>query len=111
MSPVIVRIEHLFDQTPAEFHREVAPFAPALVEVDGLVWKVWLIDAERRASGGIYLFHDRAAAQAYVDGPFCDWMRESSVFSDLRINIFDVVEEPSRITRAPLSAAAARLAA
>ena len=43
--------------------------AKQFLAVDGLQWKIWLDDSDERRAGGIYLFADRAAAEAYANGP------------------------------------------
>lgn len=68
----------------------------------GLHWKIWLDgDAERRA-GGIYLFADRAAAEAYVNGPIVTRMKANPEITDLQIRIFDVRERMTAITNGPV---------
>jgi hypothetical protein len=80
-------------------HETAAPF----VNLPGLQWKVWLDDpSDAQLSGGIYLFADRATAQAYLDGPIVARMRANTALSDLQIRSFDVRENMSEITRAPL---------
>lgn len=77
-----------------------APF----VSLPGLQWKIWLDDpTDAQLSGGIYLFEDRASAQAYLDGPIVARMRANTAFRDLQIRMFNVRENMSLITRAPIS--------
>ncbi len=76
--------------------------ATQFLAVPGLQWKIWLDgDAERRA-GGIYLFEDRAAAEAYVNGPIVARLKANQALSEVDIRIFDVRERMSAITRAPV---------
>ena len=85
-------------------HDTAAPF----VNLPGLQWKVWLDDpSDAQLSGGIYLFADRATAQAYLDGPIVARMRANTALSELQIRSFDVRENMSEITRAPLGLLAA----
>ncbi len=76
--------------------------AKAFLAVPGLHWKIWLDGDDERRAGGLYLFEDRAAAQAYVDGPIVARMKANPDITDLQIRIFDVRERMSAITRAPV---------
>jgi hypothetical protein len=55
-----------------------------------------------RRAGGIYLFADRAAAEAYVDGPIVARMKANPDVREPEIRVFDVRQRRSEITRAPL---------
>jgi hypothetical protein len=76
--------------------------AKPFLEVAGLQWKIWLDGADERRAGGIYLFADRAAAEAYVNGPIVARVRANPDVQELDIRIFDVRQRMSAITRAPL---------
>ncbi len=78
--------------------------AKPFLEVAGLQWKIWLDGADERRAGGIYLFADRAAADAYVNGPIVARMRANPDIQELDIRVFDVRQRMSEITRAPLPA-------
>ena len=45
------------------------------LKVDGLTWKIWLDSPDEPRVGGIYLFEDRAAADAYLAGPIVARLR------------------------------------
>ncbi|GGJ09126.1 YdhR family protein [Neoroseomonas lacus] len=76
--------------------------ARQFLAVPGLQWKIWLDGEEERRAGGIYLFADRAAAEAYVNGPIVARMKANPDITDLQIRIFDVRERMSAITNAPV---------
>jgi hypothetical protein len=76
--------------------------AKPFLEIAGLQWKIWLDGADERRAGGIYLFADRAAAEAYVNGPIAARMRANPDVQEPEIRIFDVRQRMSEITRAPL---------
>jgi hypothetical protein len=77
--------------------------AQVFTTLPGLLWKIWLRDPERRESGGIYLFESREAAESYVAGPIVARIKGNPDFGDVTVKVFDVREEQSRITRAPLA--------
>jgi hypothetical protein len=59
-------------------------------------------EAEHEA-GGIYLFENKAAAQSYMAGPIVAALKASPAVSNISAKLFDVLEDHSTITRAPLS--------
>lgn len=99
----IVQINFDYDVSEEELEQRSNPERARIFHsVDGLCWKVWLRDAERRESGGIYLFETRASAQAYVDGPIAAAVRNLPDSSNHSIKIFDVRDTVSAVTGAPL---------
>jgi hypothetical protein len=76
--------------------------ARPFLDVPGLQWKIWLDAPDERLAGGTYLFADRAAAQAYADGPIVARMKANPDIKELSIRIFDVRQRMSEITNAPL---------
>jgi hypothetical protein len=75
--------------------------AHAIAGLDGLLWKIWLRDAESKTSAGVYLFADRAAAEAWV-AQMTPPVLAAPEASDLRTTIFEIDEAQSVITHAPL---------
>ncbi len=103
---VIVQINYRRPDMPkAEWEARYTPErAQQFLSVAGLQWKVWLDGADERRAGGIYLFADRAAAEAYVNGPIVARMKGNPDVMELDIRVFDVRQSMSEITRAPLPA-------
>jgi hypothetical protein len=101
---VIVQINYRRPEMPkAEWEaRYTDARAAQFLEVPGLHWKVWLDGDAERLAGGIYLFEDRAAAEAYVNGPIVARLKGNAELSEVEIRIFDVRARMSEITRAPL---------
>lgn len=101
--PTIVQVNFNYDITEEELAKRSNPERAKMFRtVKGLRWKVWMRDPQRRESGGIYLFDDRASAQAYVDGPIVAAARSLADSSGHSVKIFDVREEVSAVTAAPL---------
>ncbi|MDD7940718.1 YdhR family protein [Actinomycetospora lutea] len=73
-------------------------FAEALRTVPGFVAKTWLLDGAHH--GGFYVFTDRAAAEAYRDGPLVAGLREHPAFADFEIRGWDVDEDLGALTHA-----------
>jgi hypothetical protein len=62
----------------------------------GLVSKTWLADGS--TVGSCCLFADRGDADRYLDGFFADAITANPIFSDVRVERYDVDEALSRIT-------------
>jgi hypothetical protein len=77
--------------------------AEAIAAVPGLRWKIWLYNDANGEGGGIYLFEDRAALMAFVEGPMVEALKENPAFTGLSMKTFEVQDAMSRITRAPLA--------
>jgi hypothetical protein len=86
-------------RTPAEYPGLADHVAGAVAAVPGLVWKLWILDEEHGRCGGVYLFADRAAATAYLEGPIVSRLRGNPAVSNVEVRLFDVLEGPSVITR------------
>lgn len=104
----IVQINYVNDISEEEVAaRTNLDSARKIADQAGLQWKVWIRNPETRESGGIYLFDSREEAEAYVNGPIITALRASAAPVEVSVKYFDVREEPSAITRAPLSVAVA----
>jgi hypothetical protein len=101
---VIVQINYRRPEMPqAEWDSRYTPErATPFLAVPGLQWKIWLDGSDQRRAGGIYLFADRAAADAYVNGPIVARMKANADIGELDVRVFDVRQNMSEITRAPL---------
>ena len=101
---VIVQINYRRPDMPkAEWEaRYTDERAAQFLKVPGLAWKIWLDGDAEKLAGGIYLFEDRAAAEAYVNGPIVARLKSNPELSEVDIRLFDVRARMSEITRAPL---------
>jgi hypothetical protein len=62
----------------------------------GLVGKTWLADSS--TVGSFCLFEDREDADRYLGGFFADAITANPIFSDVRVERYEVNEALSRIT-------------
>jgi hypothetical protein len=60
-------------------------------------------EAEGEA-GGIYLFNNEAALQAFLAGPIVAEVQHDPTLSNVSLKQFDVMEEHTAITRGPVQA-------
>lgn len=89
-----------------EFKAAMLMAAEPVAQQPGLIWKVWTYDEGGKHAGGWYLFESLEAAQAYLDSPVVAAQRSHPAMSNFSVKIFDIAEEASAITRAPINAAA-----
>jgi hypothetical protein len=99
MSAKILQINYKLNGPRAEYEKENLPYAQPIADIPGLRWKVWIINEAQSEAGGIYLFDDDAAVQAFVDGPIIAEMKGDPTLS---IKAFDVIVELTSITRGPM---------
>jgi hypothetical protein len=99
MAKKIVEINYKFSGTREDFEKENLPYANPIAETPNLHWKIWIINEKKGEAGGVYLFEDDASVQAFLDGPIITEMKSDPTLS---INVFDVMEEHTSITRGPV---------
>ena len=106
MSGTILQINFKFNVSRADYEQAVAPLADEIATVDGLCWKIWLMNDAESEAGGIYLFDTEASANAYLEGPIVAQVVKHPAFSDFSVKQFGVVENITAITRGPVQAVA-----
>jgi Putative mono-oxygenase ydhR len=100
---VIVQVNYRYAGDPAEWAKGYTKERAALfVDLPGLEWKIWLDAPDESRTGGIYLFRDRASAEAYVNGPLLARHRNNPAVSELEIRISETRPSMNRLTRAPV---------
>jgi len=72
--------------------------APAFAAVPGLISKVWLKDSASGTYGGVYLFHDRAAFEAFQRSDLFKTVATHPNLTNITAKDFDVFEAPTRVT-------------
>jgi hypothetical protein len=79
--------------------------APHIAALPGLRWKIFMRNSKTQDGGGIYLFDTREQAEAWLASPGVAALRQAPTVHSFSAKIFDIPEEPSRITRAPFDVA------
>ena len=82
---------------PEEYEAQAERIAPAFARLPGLIAKVWLADPGEETYGGVYLWTDRAAAEAYADGELLA-ARRNPAFAGFRSSILDTLAAPTALT-------------
>jgi hypothetical protein len=83
----------------------VEPIAPAFAGLPGLVSKTWLANERTNTYGGVYIWSDREAMEAYKQTDIYKGMQTNPHFANVTVSDFAVVENATRVTRGPAEAA------
>ena len=92
--------------TDEQFRAGTLDLAPAVADVPGLRTKTWLAAKDRNTYGGVYLFEDAAALDAYLESPVFAAIRSNPAFVNQTVARFDVLDAPSAVTGIPTVLAA-----
>lgn len=106
MSAKILQVNFKFNVPRAAYEQAVAPMAADFAAVRGCRWKIWLLNEATSEAGGIYLFDDDAALQAFLAGPLVAQVTSHPALSDFSVKQFEVLADITKITRGPLERAA-----
>jgi len=98
----IVQINFKFKIPRSELEKAFLQTAQPIANVKGLQWKVWTLNDVEKWAAGIYLFKDDASAQAYVKGEIVTGLKSNPAVSNVDIKVFEVLPEPTKITRGPI---------
>jgi hypothetical protein len=83
---------------PEEYEAHAEQIAPVFAGLPGLIAKAWLADPGENTYGGVYLWTDRAAAEAYSDGELLAAARRNPAFVGFRSSILDTLAAPTALT-------------
>lgn len=97
--PVILQVNFVTPDRPAQ--QAQLESAKAIAQQPGLRWKVWINDEAAQTRGGIYLFDDLKSAKAWGDDILPERLKARGA-TNISIRYFDVNEEASLVTHAPL---------
>jgi hypothetical protein len=102
MAGTILQINFKFNVSRAEYEQAIAPLVSAIAAVNGLRWKVWLMNEAESEAGGIYLFDDESSVKAYLEGPIVAQVASHPALSEISVKQFEVMEDFTAITRGPI---------
>jgi len=100
MNKAVVQINFDLSIPAAEMGKHAVQIADRFNHVDGLIWKIWIANEIQHIAGGIYLFENIVKANEYADGDLVADLRRHQ--PEVTVTVFEVMQEPSRITKAPL---------
>ena len=80
---------------------QVESIAPAFAGLQGLISKTWLANSETNTYGGVYVWADREAMEAYRETDIYKGMLANPHFENIKAYDFAILESPTRVTRGP----------
>jgi hypothetical protein len=98
----ILQVNFKFNVTKDQYHEAVSALADNFAALDGLSWKVWIMNEAEKEAGGIYMFKDEASLKAYLDGPLAAGVISHPALSDFSVKQFEVMDDLSKVTRGPI---------
>ena len=101
---MILQINFSFNMPVAEYQKMIDSIAHAFLEVPGLRWKIWLLNAAAQEAGGIYLFDSQVSLNAYLNGPFVAKLKGLESIRNVSIKQFEVMPKATALTRGPVEA-------
>lgn len=106
MSGRILQISFKYNVTGDQYVDAVTPMAEDLSKVPGLQWKIWTLNETESEAGGIFLFEDIAACNAFLGSPLAAAITGHPALSDFNVKQFDVMDKQTAVTRGPVGAMA-----
>ncbi len=106
MSGRILQITFNFNVTGDQYVEAVSPLAEDVSKVPGLQWKIWTLNEQESEAGGIHLFENEDACNAYLGSPLVATITSHPALSEFSVKQFDVMDEQTAVTRGPVGAMA-----
>jgi hypothetical protein len=103
MSGKILQLNFKFNVPRADYEQAVSPLADEFAAVDGLQWKIWLLNEEESEAGGIMLFDDEGSLKAFLEGQLAAQVTGHPALSDFSVKQFDMMKSETFITRGPVT--------
>ena len=82
-----------------EYETVCNELAEAFAALPGLVSKHWLADEKNNTYGGVYIWENREAYDAFVNSELFAGVGSNPALVNISSKDFDVIEAPSRVTR------------
>ncbi len=96
---------NLKDLSDADYRSACDGLAPELARAPGLISKVWLADEPSNTYGGVYTWVDQQAMHAFARSDFFKAFATNPTFANITSSVFEILEGPSEVTRAPIAIA------
>lgn len=109
MSQQILQLNFKFNVARNEYENTASSLANDFAKVPGCQWKIWMMNEKDNEAGGIYLFEDAEAVEQFKASPLAAGVLSHPALSDFSIKQFDIMEDVSITTRAPLAMTSAAM--
>jgi hypothetical protein len=81
---------------------ECGEAATVIASVEGLIWKIWILQEEEFEMGGMYLFANQKSARAYLSHPVVQTVCSNPAVVSMQSQLWEIESSLSALTRAPL---------
>src|SRR5215469_337820 len=88
--------------SPKTFLAHSREAATTIASVEGLIWKIWVLQEGESEIGGLYLFANRQTAEAYLNHPVLHAVCSNPAVVSSQSQLWEVESSLSALTRAPL---------
>ena len=105
MAEKLLQVNFALNVSPAQYEQIASAVCESFAQVPGLKWKVWFINEQQREAGGIYLFEDQDALDAFAASDLARTVSTHPALRSVTMRASDVMAHPSVVTRAPIGAA------
>jgi hypothetical protein len=106
MSEKLLQVNFGLNVTPAEYEQIANAVCESFARVPGLKWKVWFLNEQQREAGGIYLFEDQRALDAFTASDLAKTVATNPALRKVDMRASDVMPQATAVTRGPIGAAA-----
>ena len=90
---------NLKDATEEQYLKICEELAPTFGSMPGLLTKFWLADRANNIFGGVYVWKDRAAMDAYMASEVAAAVVSHPNLTNITSKDFDILVTPTRVTR------------
>jgi len=104
MAEKILQIQFGLNVTAAEYKQIAGAVAESFAKVPGLRWKIWIVDEQKREAGGIYLFEDQRALEAFAASDLAKTVATHPALKNVTMRASDVMPDETAVTRGPVGA-------
>jgi hypothetical protein len=104
MAVSLLQINLKFSVPSSDLKTAFAGVANDIAAVQGLLWKIWILNEQESEAGGIYLFDNSDSVRSYLEGPIVSGLKAHPALSDISAKQFDILEDLTGITRGPITA-------
>ncbi len=102
MSQKMLVTNYNYSVSLEEYQQMTSQLGQAFADVPGCLWKIWLINDEKKEAGAVYLFKDDESLQNFKSSPLVAAVLSHPALSNFDLKERDILTEVSEITRAPL---------
>jgi Putative mono-oxygenase ydhR len=90
MSACTVQINFELAVPKEQYLAHAESVLPAMRDLAGLIFKLWILSDDGTKAGGIYLFRDRASAERYVSSPLVQNLAASPAIRHVDVRVTPV---------------------